>query len=91
MLCFDVEGPYQEHALVQTVRAGLRDQLIGTLLVSLCPLVLDLQLPQLLCSCKGSLETVGSAGKVVLALVKHLLALQDIEDPPLLLETLFGV
>lgn len=71
---------------MQAVWTRLADELIGALLVFLLPLVLDLQLAELLCSCQRRLETVGSAGEVVLRLVKDLLRLKDLQNPLLPVE-----
>jgi len=71
---------YQEHALVQAVRARLTDQVIGNRLVLVGPAVLDLQLSESLCSGQCRLESINASSKVVLRLVKDLLVLQDLED-----------
>lgn len=79
---------YQEHALVQTIRTRLTDELIGNLLVLIRPVMLDLQLTELLRPSQRRLEPVDSTSKVVLRLIKDLLLLQDLEDPVLPLEPL---
>lgn len=65
---------------MQTVWAWLADELIGSELVLLSPVVLDLQLPQPLGPGESRLESIYSSSKVVLRLVEHFLVLQDLED-----------
>ena len=79
---------YQEHALVQPVRPRLGYQVVGRHLVLLHPFVLHLELSQSLGSRQRRLEAVHSASKVVLALVKHLFRLENLEDPSLPVQTL---
>jgi hypothetical protein len=80
----------QEHALVQTVGARLRHQLVGNALLLHLPAVLHFQLPHLLCTSQRGLEAVDAAGEVVLRLVEDLLGLEDLEDGMLLLQAGLG-
>lgn len=75
---------------MQSIRAGLADELVGDLLIVHRPSVLDLQLTQLLCPCQCRLEPVYPSGEVVLRLVEDLLGLKDAENLPLLVELFLG-
>lgn len=72
---------------MKTVWTRLREQLIGTLLVIPSPVVLDLELSQLLRSGERRLKSVHPSSKVVLLLVKHLFCLEYLENPPLAVES----
>lgn len=80
----------QVHALVQAVWAGLADQLVGHHLVLLGPVVLLVDLPQPLSAGQSRLEAIDAAGEVVLALVKDLLVLEQVEDGMFAGQTLLG-
>lgn len=80
----------QEHALMQTVRTGLRDELVGNRLLLHLPAVFHLQLPQLFGTSERRLKSVDAAGEVVLRFVEDLLGFKDLEDGMLLLQAGFG-
>lgn len=81
---------YQEHALVQAIWTRLADQVVGNNLVLLRPAMVHGDLAELLRAGKGGLESVDTASKDVLGLVKDLFVLEKLEDAPLPVETLLG-
>jgi hypothetical protein len=75
---------------VKSVWAGLGDQAIGDSVVVDGPVVLDLQLSQLLRSGECNWELLHSSHEGILRLVEHLLRLEDGQDLGLLLQSLLA-
>ncbi len=75
---------------MQAIWTRLADQFSGSRVVISIPVMLDLQLPQPLCSCQSSLEPFNSAIEVILGFVEDLFGLKDAQDALLTLENLFG-
>lgn len=81
---------YQEHRCVKSVWTGLGDQAIGDSVVVDAPVVLNLQLSQLLRSGESNRELLDSAHEGILRLVEHLLRLEDGQDLGLILQSLLA-
>lgn len=84
------DSAYQEHRGVKSVWAWLRDQAIGDSVILGAPVVLDLELSQLLRSGERNRELLHSSEEGIVRLVEHLLGLEDGQDLGLVLQSLLA-
>ena len=80
----------EEHAGVQAIRSWLADQLIGSRVLLLRPVVLDTELSQPLCSGERCLYPLNSAAEIVLGLIEDGVSRENAEESGISLEDRIG-